>query len=397
MSAVLGRRQVLSGLFAAACGVGGWRALAPRVLGREAPGEGELRGWVERLAEARLLPWEGGPKDELMALRAMNPEYDLMARTFTAMGLADLALMAPARWKERAIRALDAMIADTDGQIEARGQDAFLLPYGHGWDQPSLFVDGERLLVMTIRRLLQEQETLAERSQALGAAIAERMASTPSCSWPSYPDECWAFCNTLALVALRALQILDGTSHEALTRAHVAALRRSLTDPGTGMILSAWTVAGRRREDPEGSSIWATSHFLRAVDPAYADEQYALAREQLGRVWLGFGFGREWVEDGLMDVDSGPIVPIVGASPSSSGLAILAAQGAGDRAFSRALYASLGLFALPRDEGGLRTYRAGNAVGDAVIFAASTTGPLWRVLGSGIAPGLARSVRTEGP
>jgi hypothetical protein len=361
--------------------VGAWALGAAPVLAREAPGSGPSPAWVERLARARIAPWEGGSREELAALRAMNPEYDLMTRTFTAMGLADLALQLPDRWQDRAVAALDAIIVDTDTSLQRHGQSYFLMGYGQGWQEPSLFVDGEHLLVIALRRLLHDDPALASRSRALGAAVAERMASTSSRSWPSYPDECWAFCNTLALAALRALEILDGTAYGALARDFVSTARSHLLDPNTGMLLSAYTVAGRRREAPEGSSIWASTHFLRAVDASFAQEQYALAREHFGRVWLGFGFGREWVDRGATDVDSGPVVPLVGASPSSSGLAILAARSAGDHAFSRALHASLGLFALPRDQEELRTYRTSNALGDAVILAGCTAGPVWNVLG----------------
>jgi hypothetical protein len=379
---VIDRRQLLSGLLASTFGAGAWSLLAAPVLAREAPDEGPSPAWVERLAQARIAPWEGGSRQELVGLRAMNPEYDLMTRTFTAMGLADLALQHPDRWLPRVVAALDAMIADTTSSLEAHGQSFFLMGYGQGWQEPSLFVDGEHLLVMALRRLLRDEPALASRSRALGAALAERMASTRSHSWPSYPDECWAFCNTLALSALRALERLDGTAYGALARDFVSNARRSLLHPETKMLLSAYTAGGRRREDPEGSSIWASTHFLRAVDATFAQEQYELARDHFGRVWLGFGFGREWVGRGAIDVDSGPVVPLVGASPSSSGLAILAARSAGDRGFSRALHASLGLFALPRDEDGLRTYRTSNALGDAVILAGCTAGPVWEALGS---------------
>lgn len=390
---MINRRQLLRGLVAAGAGVGSFAVCAPPFFARETPREGDVPPWVERLAEARIRPWETGDLSEIESIRALNPEYDLMSRTFLALALADLAIVLPERWSARAIATIDAMIEDTDRRIAAEGQRAFLMSYGHGWTEPSLFVDGERLLVMTIRRLLacdalcsirrmQDRSALAVRSRALGEDIAQRMSSTPCCSWPSYPDECWAFCNTLALAALRALTVLDGTPYHTLAERFVAAAKRSLRDSDTGLLVSAYTVAGHHREDPEGSSIWATTHFLRAVDVGFADAQYVRAREHFGRNWLGFGFGREWVSRGMTDVDSGMVVPLVGASPSSSGLAFLAARSAGDTRFYRSLHASLSLFGLPRDNDGLRSYRAGNAVGDTVILAGCTAGPLWERIGS---------------
>ena len=199
------------------------------------------------------------------------------------------------------------------------------------------------------------------------------------------------FCNTLALAALRMLTVLDGTSYAPLAGRFVAFCRRSLTDPRTGLLVSSYEPSGSAIEGPEGSSIWASVHFLRAVDEDLAEEQYALARRYFGRSILGFGFAREWISGGAMDVDSGLVVPLVGASPSSSGLAFLAARSSHDRRFFRALHASLSLFGLPRDRSGVREYRASNPVGDAVILAGHTAGPLWDHIGSFASSAVARA------
>lgn len=374
---MIDRRSVLRGALALGCGVGGWAVAAGPVMAQVSPAR------IERLAATALSPWEGGSRDGLAAVGAMNPEYDLMSRTFLAMALGDLALGDPGRWRQRAVAALDAVIADTDERCRSGGQDTFLLGYGRGWQQPSLFVDGERLMVLQIRRLLRDDPALAVRARALADAVAERMASTPTRSWPSYPDECWTFCNTLALAALRAVDLTDGTDHADLC-ASFAASARARVDPDTGMLVSGYTLAGRAVQGPEGSSIWASAHFLRLVDPALAAEQYALARLLLGRVVFGFGYAREWPEQvsGVEDVDSGPIVPGFEASPSSSGLAILAARSFGDRRYANALLAALELAGMPRDDGTTLRYQASNAVGDAVILAGLTVGPLWRALGA---------------
>lgn len=124
--------------------------------------------------------------------------------------------------------------------------------------------------------------------------------------------------------------------------------------------------------------------MLRLVDPALAREQYALARAALGRDLLGFAWATEWPSgvEGAVDIDSGPIVPLMRASPSSSGLALLAARSFGDDRFSDALAASLGLAAIPDDAPDGRRFLASNALGDAVVLAGLTCGPLWDALGA---------------
>jgi hypothetical protein len=121
-------------------------------------------------------------------------------------------------------------------------------------------------------------------------------------------------------------------------------------------------------------------HNLLLVDPDFARDQYRRARHEIGRTLLGFGYAREWPAShvGAMDVDSGPIVPLLEASPGSSGLALLGAGAFGDDAYFAALSASLELGAFPvRERGGLR-YRASNQVGDAVTFYSAVQGPLWQ-------------------
>ena len=87
------------------------------------------------------------------------------------------------------------------------------------------------------------------------------------------------------------------------------------------------------------------AHCLEVVDPEFAAGQYRLAREQIGRELLGFGYAREWPPtwEGTPDVDSGPIVPMLGASAGSSGLAVLGAASFRDDAYLQELLTTLAL------------------------------------------------------
>ncbi len=110
-----------------------------------------------------------------------------------------------------------------------------------------------------------------------------------------------------------------------------------------------------------------------------ATDQYRRARKQIGRESLGFGFAREWPANwvGPVDVDSGPIVPIIGASAGSSGQAVLGAASFGDDAYLRRLVTTLQFAAFPVNDHGRMSYAASNQVSATpVLLYAMTCGPL---------------------
>jgi hypothetical protein len=121
------------------------------------------------------------------------------------------------------------------------------------------------------------------------------------------------------------------------------------------------------------------------LDPTFAADQYAAARAALVRAPLGFGYAREWGPGwhGPEDVDSGPIVPILQASPSSSGFALMAARAFGDDATLGALTRSLGAADLVTALDPRLAALAANPMGDVIVLHALTFGPLWQELGVG--------------
>lgn len=243
-------------------------------------------------------------------------------------------------------------------------------------------MDGEIALMLAARRLVQEKDSyrplLAQRVQAM----VSRMRKGPVLCAESYPDECWLFCNTVALAAIRMADVLDGSDHSGFLSSWVDTAKKKLVDPKTGLLISAYAVDGTPSPaglGPEGSSIWMASHMLQIVDEEFAEDQYWRARRELGRSFLGFGYSREWpvgVED-AMDIDSGPVIPALGASASASGLAIMAAAAFDDAGYLRALLTSLEFAGFPGKYDGKLRYQASNPAGDAVLLYAMMEGPLW--------------------
>jgi len=343
------------------------------------------------LAEYHLQLW--GDKSlrigQILAMRESNAEWDFMGRTFLACALANMALRQEAR-KEEALGALDTIIDETLRLEAEEGMYHFLMPYARYKpfvvDPPrSLFIDGEIALVLAHRLAVagkpRYREALGERIDL----IVDRMEHGPVLSAESYPDECWTFCNTVALGAVAMADRILGEDHGAFLESWVATARKKLVDPGTGLLVSSYTYEGKPLDGPEGSSIWMAASMLRFVDEAFAEDQYRRAEKELRGSLFGFGYAREWPASwkGPADIDSGPVIPVLGASPGSSGLALLGAASFGDTDYARELMTSLELAAFPSVEKGRLRYHASNLVGDAVLLYALLQGPVWRKLEKG--------------
>jgi hypothetical protein len=346
-----------------------------------------LSPWARRLTEYQLHFWEEnvtGRGNEVAKVRRTNAEWDFMARSFLVWSLVEVGLREPA-YTGRVLPIVDRIIDETLALERVHGQRHFLMDYADDapWImQPwrSQFVDGEIALMLAMRRLLREQGTYAGLLRERLTTIVDRMRQNPLLSAESYPNECWTFCNVVALAAMRIADHLDGSDHHALLRDWAAMARKNLVDPDTGLLFSAYTMDGLVLQGPEGSSIWAVAHFLRLVDAGLAAEQYRIARRQLGRELLGFGYAAEWPAAWRTgpDVDSGAVIPVLDASAGSSGMALIGAAAFDDRDYFQALVAALNLAAFPTDDANGLHYQASNPAGDAAMLYAGVLGLAWR-------------------
>jgi len=324
---------------------------------------------------------------ELAKMQRLNPEWDFMSRTFFVLSLANMALRDPDLEPE-ALEIMDAILEHTLALENENGQFHFLLSYGSrngSWvvrPPRSIFLDGEIALMLAARRLVAEHEGYRKPLHERVDEMVRRMEQSPVLCAESYPDECWLFCNTVALAAIRLADVLDNTDHSEFLERWVATARTKLADRRTGLLIAAFAVDGRPAPcgwGPEGTSTWLACHMLQVVDAKFAADQYHRARQRLGGTLLGFGYSREWPRElaGRTDIDSGPVVPIVGASASASGLAIIGAAAFDDRDYMTALLGSLNCAGLPSEHDGQLCYMASNPVGDSVMLYALVLGPLW--------------------
>jgi len=338
------------------------------------------------LAARQLNLWEDPVlrQKEIERMRSVNAEWDFMSRTYFVLALANMALREPQQ-RDRYLSVMDTVIDETTSLEEQRGIYFFLMDYAQ--DQPfiaqpprSTFLDGEIALMLAARQLVEPEARFAPLLAERVDLLVDYLSRGPVMCGESYPDECWMFCNAVAAAAIKLSDRLDGRDHSLFLQQWLATVKAHLIHKESGLLISSFHYDGRPIKGPEGSSIWMVAHCLQLIDPDFAAEQYRLAREQLGAEVVGFGYAREWPPswEGPSDVDSGPVVPILGVSSSSSGLAFLGATSLGDDQYLRELLTTVQFAAFPIHGDGKLRYAAGNEVGDSVLLYALVEGPLWQ-------------------
>jgi hypothetical protein len=337
------------------------------------------------LAAWQLEQWSDPARREaeLAKMRGSNAEWDFMGRTFLVLALANTACRQPEE-QARYLDIIDAIIDETLRLEKNQGMYHFLMDYARARPyiaRParSLFIDSEIALMLGVRRLAAEKPAYREPLRRRIELILDYMGRGPTPAAESYPDECWTFDNVNALAAVRIADLLDGTDHADFIRRWLEYARANLVHPQTGLLVSSFHYSGHHRDGPEGSTLWSVAHVLQVLDPEFARDQYDRAKKELGRQTLGFAWAREWPPSwtGATDIDSGPIVPVVGASAGSSGQALVGARAFGDRPFLADLTTSLEFAAFPVERHGRLKYAASNQVGDAVLLYAMVQGPVW--------------------
>ncbi|MBN1669927.1 MAG: hypothetical protein JXR37_02765 [Kiritimatiellae bacterium] len=327
---------------------------------------------------------------ELAKMRAHSAEWDFMGRTFLVLALSNMAIRDPAG-KDDYLEIMDRIIDHTIRTESEQGIYHFLLPYARSgpWvaDPPrSLFQDGEIALMIAVRRVVEEKAAYKPLMKERVDIMRAQMEQGPVLCGESYPDECWMFCNSVALATMRIAQVLDGADHSEFLRRWVETAKEKLVHKESGLLISSFDMAGRPIDGPEGSTIWFVAHCLQLVDDAFAEDQYRRAKAELANTVLGFGYAKEWPQSWTApaDIDSGPIIPIVEISAGSSGNAFIAAAAFRDLAYLGALHTSLNFGGLPIREGASLRYGASNQVGDAVLLYSTVLGPVWeKVLAGG--------------
>jgi hypothetical protein len=321
-------------------------------------------------------------RDEIAKMRTSNAEWDFMGRTFLVLALCNMSL-SDSNCANQHLEVVDKIIGNTISIESKFGIHHFLMPYSK--DNPficqpprSLFLDGEIAMMIAARQMVRPKTSYEPLLKERVDTMITYMEKSPVLSGESYPNECWTFCNSVALATIVMSDALDGRDHSEFCRRWIENAKKSLTDKETGMLISSYNFYGYPNDGPEGSTIWMVSHCLLFVDEEYAKDQYARAKKELAGDILGFGFAREWPASwkGPLDIDAGPVVPILHISPSSSGLAFIAASAFNDKDFLKKLLTTLNMGGLPIEDNKTLSYSSSSQVGEAVILYSMTFGPI---------------------
>lgn len=341
---------------------------------------------VRELMNQHLKLWSNPDlrRQEIDRMRGSNAEWDFMGRTFLVLALANLSFREPPA-KAQFLFIMDMIIEETLKLEKEKSFYFFLMDYAQGKKflaspARSIFVDGEIAAMLAARRLVEEKEAyrplLRERVDVL---LNQMNAGSVLCG-ESYPDECWTFCNCIALAAIKMQDCLERENHEEFYKTWIKTAKEKLVEKTTGIIVSSFQLGGLHGDGPEGTSIWLVAHCLKLIDEEFAKDQYWKARNELKDSLFGFGYAHEWPKGcpGGSDIDSGPILPFIDLSAGSTGLAFLGAATFGDTQYLQSLLTSLEYGAFPMKSDGCLRYAASNQVGDAVLLYSLTQGPLWK-------------------
>jgi hypothetical protein len=345
---------------------------------------GQLSPQAEKILNYHVNIWRDPELREEYAQKEHknNPEWDFMWRTFLVLSITNIILMEPPREKDL-LPVIDVIIDDTIEKINKNGLYYFLMSYGKAkpfnFDPPkSLFHDGEVALMLSARRLIRDDERLKTLHKNFLTATVENMKRCPLLSAESYPDECWLFCNTVSLMAMKISDYIDGTDHSTFINDWLKMAKKHLVDKKTGLLHSAYTIDGEPLHGPEGSSIWMATHCLSFVDEEFARQQFTMAKKELYFSLYSFGFSREWPLSwkAQLDCDAGGIFAIMQVSPSASVFAMLAAREYNDQHIASTILDSINLGGLPTEKNHQMRYSASNLVGDASILYAMVAGTI---------------------
>jgi hypothetical protein len=280
---------------------------------------------------------------------------------------------------ERMETCLDALLdsrarAFDDKAWSGDALESLVAPPGSPADRGHVAYLGYAGLALSLHRMLRPESRFTDREDAIAAALARRIESSPTGFVETYPGKVYPIDNTSALAALALHARATRQAPAPAFLRGLEALRQKAVDPVTGLLFQAVNVADATPRDAARASGTAlASYFLSFADVPTSRQLFRALEKSQFRTVLGFGGIMEYPprrKAERADIDSGPV--FLGFGVSASGFAIGASRAHRDRDTFTALYATAHLFGTPFDEAGIRTFVAGGPLGDAILFAMLT-------------------------
>ena len=246
-------------------------------------------------------------------------------------------------------------------------------PFGNGPLIPSVFVHGHFLSLAVRYREVSGDARYDPLIHRVAGALNQAFQTSRQGILKSYRDMWWISDNLPALSALARYDSIYRRDTRAAREKFLQHVKAHYLDAATGL-LSTYVDAEniRQIQGARGISTMYGLHFLCDIDPAFATNQYQLARQHFIREIFGVAAVREFAvgSGDTGDIDSGPLV--FGFGPSASGFAIAASAVMRDAATTESLLKAAVATGLPELRSGELAYTIMPPVGQAVILFGKT-------------------------
>lgn len=237
----------------------------------------------------------------------------------------------------------------------------------------AVFVHGHFLYLAMRYQNISGDQRFAPVIRQVATALARDFSATTHGLLKSYSDMWWLTDNFAAYAGLTHFDRTYGTHLSAVKDKLITTIRTRYLDPKTSLFVT-YVDAEQQKilQGPRGISLMYGLHYLKEFAPAFAAEQYTVARKNFYRSFLGMGAMTEAPpgETAREDIDSGPVV--FGMGPSASGFGIGAAAMMQDHRTVSELLHSLSIIGLPTMDGDGLRYQSMPMVGQAVILFGKT-------------------------
>jgi len=245
-------------------------------------------------------------------------------------------------------------------------------PFGENFSKPSVFVHGLFLNLLMRYREVSGDKSFDVLAHRIASALSQSFARSPQGILPTYPNMWWLTDNLPALSALVRYDRVFGTNLAKVKALFLKSARTYYLDSNGLLASYIDPVAHRPLQCARGVEISYALHFLNDVDSAFAQQQFAVAKQEFFRNAFGFAALREFPEgaEPEPDVDSGFV--LFGLGTAASGFGIAAAAVMGDEAMEEQLLKSSVLLGIPEFKNAELQYRAMPTVGQAVILFGKT-------------------------
>jgi len=342
--------------------------------------DGERAAWL-RHADA-VADWaltESGSGVNSTGSERFDGEWDLVGCQMTVLGLSQVAT----RFPDTAEGYLPAMEVCLDWMLtpagrsfgeSAWGVDALVDPAGSDRLGPTQAWLGYLGTALGAHRRIAPESRYATQHDAMIEGFAAALAA-PIHTFRTYPGESYPPDQAVVAGAVGLHDLALGTDRWAETLADwEARFRAAAVDPDTGMLVQSVSPHGRGWIDgPRGSGTAFAAYFLSFSNPALSADLYrALEHGD----FLGYGAVLEYPPgvSGHGDIDSGPV--LFGVSVSATGFGLAGARIHGDRARWQQSWRTATLFGVPVPRDGGRWFLTGGGLGNAILLAMLTAGPL---------------------